>query len=117
MNVKPDSLAIVVQGMWPNVGRIVYVDRRDPAIDFTAMGLGIRPGWRIRAWGTAPLMTTGGPRMTGFTPVGSLKPLDDLPPQQREQIRREMAQLDFQEAMDDLANILKQQYAPETVPA
>lgn len=55
--------------------------------------------------------------MTGFTPVGSFKPLDDLPPQQREQIRREMAQLDFQEAMDDLANILKQQYAPETVPA
>lgn len=40
MNVKPDSLAIVVQGMWPNVGRIVYVGRRDPAIDFTAMGLG-----------------------------------------------------------------------------
>jgi hypothetical protein len=116
MSVKPDDLAIVIQGMWPNVGRIVYVDRLDRAVDFTVMGLGIKPGWRVRAWGSVPLETTGGPRMVGFTPVGSLKPLDDLPPEQRAEIRREMGQLDFQEAMNDLAKILEEQYAPENVP-
>jgi hypothetical protein len=117
MSVKPNTLAIVIQGMWPNVGRVVYVDRLDPAIDFSAMGLGVKPGWRVRAWGSAPLETTKGPRMVGFTPVGSLKPFDDLPPEQREAIRREMARLDLQEAMNDLAKIFEEEHATEEVAA
>ena len=115
MSVKPDDLAIVIQGLWPNMGRVVYVDRLDPAIDFSAMGLGVKPGWRVRAWGSTPLETSKGPRMAGFTPVGSLKPLDDLPPEQREAIRREMAMLDFQEAMNDLVKILEEEHATEEV--
>ena len=117
MSVKPNDLAIVIQGMWPNVGRIVYVHRLDRAVDFRPMGLGVKPGWRVRAWGATPLETTAGPSMVGFTPVGSLKPLDDLPPEQHEEIRLDMAHQDFQEAMRELAELLKKQYAPEAVPA
>ena len=117
MSVKPDDLAIVIQGLWPNVGRIVYVDRLEGAFDFSAMGLGIKPGWRVRAWGSTPLETTQGPRMAGYTPVGSLKPLDGLPPDQREAIRREMAMLDFQEAMNDLIKIFEKEHATEEVAA
>ena len=117
MSVKPDDLAIVIQGLWPNVGRIVYVDRLEDAFDFSAMGLGVKPGWRVRAWGSAPLETTKGPRMAGFTPVGSLKPLYDLPPEQREAIRREMAKLDLEDAMNDLAKIFEKEHALEDVAA
>lgn len=117
MSVKPDDLSIAIHGMWPNVGRVVYVDRLDPAIDFSAMGLGVKPGWRVRAWGSAPLETIKGPRMAGFTPVGSLKPLDDLSPEHRESIRCEMALLDFQDDMNDLSKIFEMQYETEDVAA
>jgi len=106
-DIRPDDLAIVVRCFWPNVGRVVYVSRFVPAHDFTLMGLGIRDGWRVRSWSGGPLETTAGPRMVGFTPVGSLRRLDPLPPNQRREVAQEMVMEDFNEALEDLIKILE----------
>jgi hypothetical protein len=47
-NIRARDLAVVVQGLWPNVGRMVYVHEFVPGFDFGVMGLGIRDGWRVR---------------------------------------------------------------------
>jgi hypothetical protein len=108
-NIHSGDLAVVVQGLWPNVGRLVYVTKFVRDFDFSTMGSGIREGWRVRSWSQGPLETTGGPRMVGFTPVGSLRRLDPLPPLQQRELRVEMARLDFDEALCELATILKKQ--------
>lgn len=108
-NLRPGDLAIVVQGLWPNVGRLVFVSQFVPDFDFSPMGLYIRQGWRVRTWGQGPLETTDGPRMVGITPVDSLRRLDSLPPFQQCALHKEMARLDFDEAICDLARILKKQ--------
>jgi hypothetical protein len=105
--IRPDVLAIVVRGLWPNVGRVVYVSHFVPAHDFTLMGLGIRDGWRVRSWSGGPLATIDGPRMVGFTPVGSLRRLDPLPPNQRREVTQEMAMEDFNAAIDELTKIFE----------
>lgn len=109
MSVRPGDLALVVKGLWPNIGRIVYVDRYIESHDFTAMGLGHRPGWRVRSWGRLALDTVDGLRFSGYTPDGSLKPLGPLPPDQARQVEQEMAEMDFREAMTELAAVLQKQ--------
>ena len=109
MSVRAGDLAVVVKGLWPNVGRIVYVDRYVEMRDFTAMGLGHGPGWRVRSWSQGPLETVGGPRFVGYTPQCSLKPLDPLPPDQARLVQQQMAIADFKEAMQDLAEVLRRQ--------
>lgn len=109
MNVQAGELAVVVKGLWPNVGRVVYVDRLVPTWDFTPLGLGQQPGWRVRAWSPAPLETTAGPSLVGYTPLGSLRPLGSLTPDAARQIAREMALADFREAVDELAEVLRKQ--------
>lgn len=111
MNIQPGGLAVIVKGLWPNIGRVVYVDRYLESWDFTELGLGRGPGWRVRTWSQGPLQTTDGPRLVGYTPDGSLRPLPGLPPDQARQVQREMAIADFQEAMNELAQILR---APRT---
>jgi len=44
MNVQSGDFAIVVQGLWPNVGRIVFVDTYKDLYDFTALGLPLSGG-------------------------------------------------------------------------
>lgn len=109
MNIRPGDLAVVIKGLWPNVGRVVYVDRFVERWDFTRLGLGHGPGWRVRSWSHGPLDTVDGPRFAGYTPQGSLKPLDPLPPDQARRVQQQMAIADFKEAMNDLAEILQQQ--------
>lgn len=109
MTVRAGDLAVVVKGLWPNVGRIVFVDRYVQLHDFTTMGLGHMPGWRVRSWSLGPLETVAGPRFVGYTPLGSLKPLDPLPPDQARLVQQQMAIADFKEAMQDLAEVLHQQ--------
>jgi hypothetical protein len=113
-NIRPRDLAVVVQGLWPNVGRIVYVCEFVPHFDFGAMGLDKRDGWRVRSWSCGPLETTEGPRNVGITPIGSLRRLDRLPPQQQQAIDREMALMDFQDAALELARYFEMQEALET---
>lgn len=110
MTVRAGDLAVVVKGLWPNVGRIVFVDRYVQLHDFTTMGLGHMPGWRVRSWSLGPLETVAGPRFVGYTPLGSLKPLDPLPPDQARLVQQQMAIADFREAMQDLAEVLHRQY-------
>lgn len=107
MNVQAGELAVVVKGLWPNIGRVVYVDRLVPTWDFTPLELGQQPGWRVRAWSHAPLDTTAGPRMVGYTPLGSLRPLGPLTPDMASQIAKEMALADFREAVNELADVLR----------
>lgn len=54
------DLAVVVRGLWPNVGRIVYVHAYVPEFDFTNMGLGKTAGWRVRNWSAGKLTRTDG---------------------------------------------------------
>lgn len=110
-NIRPGDLAVVVRGLWPNVGRLVFVSEFVPDFDFSLMGLAIRQGWRVRSWGHGPLQTTGGPRMVGFTPFGSLRRLDPLPPIEQREIEKEMALADFNDALADLARCLETQEA------
>lgn len=93
----------------------MYVDRFVDRWDFSALGLGHCSGWRVRSWSAAPLETTDGTRMAGFTPQGSLKPLDPLSPEQARAVARDMALADFNEAMADLAEILRRQ-EPQQCP-
>lgn len=109
MNVRAGDLAVVINGLWPNVGRVVFVDRYVEAHDFSAMGLGTRPGWRVRSYSEQPLETVAGPRMVGFSPEGSLRPLDPLPSEMALQLQRRMAVADFKEAMAELAGVLAKQ--------
>ncbi len=109
MNVRAGDLAVVVQGLWPKVGRIVFVDRYVEMRDFTAMGLGQGPGWRVRSCSEVPLETVAGPCMVCYSPAGSLKPIDPLPPDMSLQIQRRMAVADFKDAMADLAAVLQKQ--------
>jgi len=114
-NIRPGDLAIVVRGLWPNVGRLVYVAEFVPDFDFSKMGLKIRQGWRVRSWGHGPLETTDGLLMVGITPKGSLRRLVPLPSVQQAELVREMARADFKDAMSDLAMILKKQYETSEV--
>lgn len=109
MSVRAGDLAVVVKGLWPNVGRIVFVDRYVGSQDFTAMGLGCGPGWRVRSCSEVPLETVAGPRMVGYSPAGSLRPIDPLPPDVTLQIQRRMAVADFKDAMAELAAVLQKQ--------
>lgn len=113
MKVKPGCLAVVVRGLWPNMGRIVYVSHFVKEVDFTLMGLGKLPGWRIRSINRTPLETVLGPAMSGYTPVGSLRPLDPLEPPQALNLHRRMAVADFKEAMSNLASVLEREAAEE----
>ena len=101
--VSAGDLAIVVAGLWPNVGRIVYVTEYVQWVDFTAMHAGCGPGWRVRSISSARLERTTVPAMAGITPLGSLRRLDRLPDQQHNM-------LDFEMAKRDLADYFK---APE----
>lgn len=116
MNVEPGCLAVIVRGLWPNVGRIVYVGHFANEIDFTLMGLDKRAGWRVRSINSTPLETVLGPRMSGYTPVGSLRPLDPLKPSQALTLHRRMAVADFKEAMNELARVLERESAEEGAP-
>lgn len=109
-NIRPGDLAVVVRGLWPNVGRLVFVSEFVPDFDFSNMGLKIRQGWRVRSWGHGPLETTDGPLMVAITPTGSLRRLDPMPPAQQAELVKEMARADFDDALSDLAKILKEQY-------
>ncbi len=108
-NVRPRDLAVVVRGLWPNVGRLVYVCEFVPNFNFSDMGMGIRDGWRVRSWSDGPLETTEGPLMVGITPVGSLRRLDRLPPMQQKTIEREMIKAEFKDAMADFARYVEMQ--------
>lgn len=115
MNVRAGDLAIVVKGLWPNVGRIVYVDRYRDLYDFSTMGLPPSPGWRVRSISAQPLETTDGLRMAGITPVRSLRRLDPLPPEQMRRIAQRMAVADFREALDELAQVMAEVEAETAV--
>ncbi len=102
-NIRVGDLAVVVHGLWPNIGRVVYVHKFVPDFDFSAMGLAIRTGWRVRSWSERPVLRTDGLAMVGITPTGSLRRLDRLPPVQQEEIEIQMAMEDAKNAMADLA--------------
>ena len=103
------------KGLWPNVGRVVYVDRFVDRWDFSALGLGHCSGWRVRSWSAAPLETTDGTRMAGFTPQGSLSHWTRFHRSKPRAVARDMALADFNEAMADLAEILRRQ-EPQQMP-
>jgi len=113
--INRGDLAIVVQGLWPNVGRIVYVCEYVTEFDFTAMGLSVGAGWRVRSWSGGLLTRTDGLGLSGITPIGSLRPLDRLPKEQQREIEIEMALAEAAEAIKELAAWFAGQEALEKV--
>ena len=110
-NIRPGDLAVVVRGLWPNVGRLVFVSEFVPDFDFNAMGLGTRDGWRVRSWSDGPLETIVGPGMVGITPVGALRRLARLSAQQQQELENEMAKADFEDALSEFARYFEMQDA------
>lgn len=106
MNVKPGDVAIIVKGRWPNVGRIVQVDRAWGDVDYSQIGYGILPCWLVESLG-GPLDTARGPASIGYTPDLSLRPLPDITPKQAQAIRKQKAQEDFQKVLEELAQMVQ----------
>jgi hypothetical protein len=97
-DVRPGDLAVVVAGLGPNIGRIIYVSYAVQDRDFKPLGFTTRTGWRIRSCSKAPLLLyTGHHANACLTPTGSLRPLDRLP-------EKLQAELDAQMALSDLAD-------------
>ena len=105
-NIRKGDLAVVVAGLWPNVGRIVYVSDYVELVDFSDMQRPCGPGWRVRSVNRVPLERTTGPGMSGIAPLVSLKRLERLP----DKLQNE---LDFRMAMNDLADCMEALEAQE----
>lgn len=108
MNVKPGDVAIIIKGRWPNVGRIVQVEREWGEVDYTHMGYSVLPCWLVESLG-GNLECQSGPCQRGFTPDISLRPLPDITPEQAQAIRKRHAREQFNAALKDLADILNRE--------
>ena len=108
-NIRVGNLAVIVNGFEINFGKIVYVSHFEPQFDFTHMGWGVRDGWRVRIWSPSQLFRTNGWGQSGVTPVGTLRKLDPLPDQMQTELDLVIAQMDLDDALDELANCFKQQ--------
>ncbi len=106
MNVKPGDVAIVIKGRWPNVGRIVQVDRAWGDVDYSHVGYGVLPCWLVESLG-GDLDCVGGPSQRGYTPDLSLRPLPDITPEQAAAIRKKHAEAQFEKALAELGEVLR----------
>ena len=107
MNVKPGDVAIVIKGRWPNVGRVVQVERAWGDVDYSHVGYGVLPCWLVESLG-GDLDTNGGPSQTGYTPDLSLRPLPDITPEQAQAIRKQHAKEQFDKALAELGRVLRE---------
>lgn len=105
MNVKPGDVAIIIKGRWPNVGRIVLVDRYWGQVDYSHIGCGVLPCWLVESTG-GKLDTSAGESYTGYTPDLSLRILRDVTPEQAQAMWKQVARVRFDEALVDLGKIL-----------
>lgn len=99
-------MAIIVKGRWPNVGRIVQVDRAWGDVDYSRVGYGVQPCWLVESLG-GDLDTDQGPAQTGYTPDLSLRQLPDITPEQAQKIRKRKAREEVQKALADLVRIVQ----------
>lgn len=106
MNVKPGDVAIIIKGRWPNVGRIVQVDRAWGDVDYSHVGYGVLPCWLVESLG-GDLDTNRGPAPTGYTPDLSLRPLPDITLDQAMEIRKRRAREQFQQALAELGEVAR----------
>jgi hypothetical protein len=104
MNVKLGDVAIIINGRWPNVGRIVYVAQETADRDYRFMGYGILPSWSVESLG-GDLDTDGGPARRGLIPDLALRKLD-LTAKQAKAMRAAKADHDFKVALAELAVVL-----------
>jgi len=114
MNVKPGDVAIVIKGRWPNVGRIVQVDRAWGDVDYSHVGYGVLPCWLVESLG-GDLDCVGGPSQRGYTPDLSLRPLPDITPEQAAAIRKKHAEAQFEKALAELGEVLRKMEEQEAV--
>jgi len=106
MNVKPGDVALIIKGRWPNVGRVVQVDRLWGNVDYSRVGYGVLACWLVASLG-GDLDTDRGPVSSGYTPDLSLKALPGITPEQTHEIRKRLAKEEFQKALADLGRIAK----------
>jgi hypothetical protein len=104
MNVKLGDVAIIIDGRWPNVGRVVYVAQEVADRDYRFMRYGILPSWRVESLG-GDLATDAGPARREFIPDIALRRLD-FTPTQAKAMRSAKADADFDAALAELAVVL-----------
>jgi len=104
MNVKLGDVAIIINGRWPNIGRLVYVARATADRDYSHMGYGILPSWSVESLG-GDLDTDGGPVRRGLIPDIALRRLD-LTPEQAKALYAAKADVDFKAALAEFAVVL-----------
>lgn len=114
--IRCGDLAIVVAGLWPNVGRIVYVVDVVSDFDFKSMGFFVRTGWRVRSCSDKPLQTVNGPGMAGLTPTASLRPLERLPTRLQADLDAKMALADLADHFAQSENVLEHEDGVMTDP-
>lgn len=114
MNCKPGDVAIIVKGRWPNVGRIVQVVRDFGLVDYSDIGYGVLPCWRVESLG-GDLDTLAGPSKWGYTPDLSLRPIPGISPEQSEAIRQRRIQAKWDEAIEELRVIARQMEEQEAL--
>lgn len=107
MNVKPGDVAIVIKGRWPNVGRIVQVERAWGDVDYSHIGYGVLPCWLVESLG-GDLDCESGPSPRGYTPDLSLRPLPDVTPEQAAAIRKQRAREQFEQALAEFGKVLRE---------
>jgi hypothetical protein len=108
-DIKVGDLAVCIRGLEANVGRVVYVEGPVAPMDFSDLGFGLLPGWLIRSINDEPLMTVDGPRMTGYTPVGTLRRVPPLPPEQMHALDERMRTARIRQLVNNIAAILEAQ--------
>lgn len=107
MNVKPGDVAIVIKGRWPNVGRIVQVERAWGNVDYSHIGYGVLPCWLVESLG-GDLDCERGPSPRAYTPDLSLQPLPDITPEQAAAIRKQRAHEQFEQALAEFGKVLRE---------
>ena len=107
MNVKPGDVAIIIKGRWPNVGRVVQVERAWGEVDYSHIGYGVLPCWVVESLG-GDLDCECGPCQSGYTPDVSLRPLPDITPAQASAIRKRHAEEQFEKSLVELGKVLRQ---------
>lgn len=112
MNVQQRDVAVVINGRWPNIGRIVVVLRKFDDVDYRHLGYGVEPSWWVRSMGGL-LDTTTGPAMEGHAPDIALRKLYKISSDEIEAMRLQKAYEEFNAALAELAVLAREYEARE----
>ena len=107
MRVSPGDMAIITRGRERNLGKLVLVSSFYGDVDYSHIGYGVLPCWNIEAAGSADLDAEGKCGTKGFIPDLALMPIAGIGANETEGIRKAKAQQEFNEALNELAEVFR----------